>query len=104
KGSDGERRTWCFSGDVGRYDVPVLHDPQPPAAAPDAVLLESTYGDRRHPAGDPRAALLAAIRSTFERGGMLLIPAFALGRTQDLLYHLAGLVDAGELEGNRVFL
>src|SRR5581483_3041015 len=49
KGSDGERRTWCFSGDVGRYDVPVLQDPEPPLAAPDTLLLESTYGDRCHP-------------------------------------------------------
>ncbi|HEV8631630.1 MAG TPA: MBL fold metallo-hydrolase [Thermoanaerobaculia bacterium] len=104
KGSDGERRTWCFSGDVGRFGVPILQDPEPPLSTPDTVLLESTYGDRRHPAGDPRAALGEIIRETFGRGGMLLIPAFALGRTQDLLYHLAALVDAGELAADTVFV
>src|ERR1051325_7224596 len=46
KGSDGERRSWCFSGDVGRYGVPILVDPEPPSVAPDTLLLESTYGDR----------------------------------------------------------
>ena len=104
KGTDGERRTWCFSGDVGRYDVPILRDPEPPGEAPDTLLLESTYGDRRHPQGDPRAALLATIEETFARGGVLLVPAFALGRTQDLLYHLAGLADAGKVPADRVFV
>jgi metallo-beta-lactamase family protein len=104
KGGDGERRTWCFSGDLGRYGVPILQDPEPPLAAPDTLLLESTYGDRRHPDGDPQAALLAAIETTFARGGVVLIPAFALGRTQDLLYHLAVLADSGRLPADRVFV
>jgi metallo-beta-lactamase family protein len=104
KGGDGERRTWCFSGDVGRYDVPILVDPQPPAAAPDTLLLESTYGDRRHSTADAREALGAAIDETFARGGVVLIPAFALGRTQDLLYHLAHLADAVRLPADRVFV
>jgi metallo-beta-lactamase family protein len=52
KGSDGERHHWCFSGDVGRCGVPILHDPEPPREAPDTLLLESTYGDRRHPQED----------------------------------------------------
>jgi len=104
KGSDGERRTWCFSGDVGRYGVPILHDPEPPLEAPDTLLLESTYGDRRHPEGDPAEALGAAIDETFARDGVVLVPAFALGRTQDLLYHLARLADAGRLPADRVFV
>ena len=79
----------CFSGDVGRYDVPILVDPEPPEEAPDTVLLESTYGDRRHDHGDPVEALAAIIDRTFARGGSVLIPAFALGRTQDVLYHLS---------------
>lgn len=45
KGSDGRRRSWCFSGDVGRYDVPILKDPEPPLEAPAALVLESTYGE-----------------------------------------------------------
>jgi len=104
KGGDGERRTWCFSGDVGRYDVPVLQDPEPPLAAPDTLLLESTYGDRCHPHGDVGAALRDIIRETFARGGMVLVPCFALGRTQDLLYQLAALEDAGEIPKGAVFL
>jgi metallo-beta-lactamase family protein len=104
KGSDGRRRTWCFSGDVGRYDVPILHDPEPPLDFPETVLLESTYGDRVHPRADAEAALGEAIAATFDRGGVVLIPAFALGRTQDLLYHLAKLADAGKLPAERVFV
>ena len=104
KGSDGQRRRWLFSGDVGRYDAPILVDPEPPEEAPDTVLLESTYGDRRHDHGDPVEALAAIIDRTFARGGSVLIPAFALGRTQDVLYHLSSLVDAGRLDESSVFL
>lgn len=104
KGSDGERRSWCFSGDVGRYGVPILKDPEPPLAAPAALLLESTYGDRLHPAFDAEAALGEVIDRTFARGGMVVIPSFALGRTQDVLYHLAALADAGRLDPRAVFL
>jgi len=104
KGGDGERRTWCFSGDIGRYDVPILFDPEPPERAPAALVLESTYGDRLHEPSDPTDALRAIIQETFDRGGFVLIPAFALGRTQDLLYHLSQLVDRGELSENDVFL
>jgi metallo-beta-lactamase family protein len=104
KGSDGERRTWCFSGDVGRYGVPILKDPEPPAAAPAALLLESTYGDRLHLREDAAEALGKIIEETYARGGMVIIPAFALGRTQDVLYHLSALVDAGRLDPATVFL
>src|SRR3990172_838323 len=88
KGGDGERRSWCFSGDVGRYGVPILRDPEPPLAPPAALLLESTYGDRRHPQEDPRKLLRAIIDRTFARGGTVIIPAFALGRTQEVLFPL----------------
>ena len=104
KGADGERRTWCFSGDVGRYGVPILKDPEPPAEAPAALLLESTYGDRRHAQENPGEALGRIIEETYARGGMVIIPAFALGRTQDVLYHLSALVDAGRLDPSTVFL
>jgi metallo-beta-lactamase family protein len=84
--------------------VPILHDPEPPERAPDALVLESTYGDRAHADDDPLTLLRAEVKATFSRGGFLLIPAFALGRTQDLLYHLSTLVDAGELDPEAVFL
>ena len=104
KGSDGQRRSWCFSGDVGRYGVPILKDPEPPIDPPAALLLESTYGDRDHPNEDPAAALGAIIDETFARGGMVIIPAFALGRTQDVLWHLSALADAGRIDRQAVFL
>src|SRR4051794_3458724 len=104
KGSDGERRSWCFSGDVGRYGVPILKDPEPPAAAPAALLLESTYGDRLHLREDAAEALGKIIAETYARGGMVIIPAFALGRTQDVLYYLSALADAGRLDPATVFL
>ena len=104
KDGDGRRRRWLFSGDLGRYDAPILVDPEPPAEAPDALVLESTYGDRRHLESDPVAALGEIVTHTFERGGKVLIPAFALGRTQDVLYHLSTLVDRGKLDGGDIYL
>jgi metallo-beta-lactamase family protein len=104
KSALGGRQHWLFSGDVGRYDAPILRDPEPPASVPDALLLESTYGDRNHPDEDPTRELAAIIRRTFDRGGCVLIPAFALGRTQDLLFHLSEIALAGGLDPDVVFL
>jgi metallo-beta-lactamase family protein len=104
KGSDGRRRSWCFSGDVGRYDVPILKDPDPPIDEPAALLLEGTYGDRSHPPGDPATLLADLLAETLGRGGVAIIPAFALGRTQDVLYYLSGLSDQGRLDPSLVFL
>lgn len=104
KGTDGERRSWCFSGDVGRYGVPILHDPEPPLDPPAALLLESTYGDRFHGAEPVEDRLGTLITDTFARGGMVIIPAFALGRTQDLLWHLGNLVERGVLDADQVFV
>ena len=81
-------KTWCFSGDIGRYGVPILVDPQPPRATPDALVLESTYGDRAHAPGNPTNELRTLLERAFSRGGVAVIPAFALGRSQDVLYHL----------------
>jgi metallo-beta-lactamase family protein len=104
KGADGQRRTWCFSGDVGRYGAPILKDPEPPLEAPAALLLESTYGDRTHIQEDPAEAFGKIIDETFGRGGMVIIPAFALGRTQEVLYHLSALAKKGRLDPQDVFL
>jgi metallo-beta-lactamase family protein len=100
----GTERRWCFSGDVGRWDVPILVDPQAPAAPVDAIVLESTYGDRGHPETDPVALLDEIIHRTFDRGGTVMLPAFALGRTQEVLYHLSELVDRGRLDPDVVYL
>ncbi|MCB1057198.1 MAG: MBL fold metallo-hydrolase, partial [Acidobacteria bacterium] len=104
KGADGERRTWCFSGDVGRYGVPILKDPEAPELVPDALLLESTYGDRCHEQSDPKAELETIITETFARGGTVVIPAFALGRSQEILYYLAELAEEGRVDPTAVFL
>lgn len=104
KGADGERRTWGFSGDVGRYGVPILHDPVPLAEPLAGLVLESTYGDRRHPPDDTREALRRVIETTFARGGTVMVPSFALGRAQEILYHLAALADEGVLDSGDVFL
>ena len=83
----GDETTALFSGDLGRPSDPLL---PPPAAVrqADYLTVESTYGDRGHADVDPLAELAAVIRRTSERGGVVLIPAFAVGRTQTLLYLL----------------
>jgi metallo-beta-lactamase family protein len=78
-------RTILFGGDLGRYDRPVLRDPSNALAA-DLVLVESTYGDRDHAPDDKGEGLAAIIRETVGRGGKLIIPAFAIGRVEELLY------------------
>jgi metallo-beta-lactamase family protein len=84
-----------FSGDLGRWGRPVLPDPTLIAAA-DVLLLESTYGDRLH-APDPIEGLARVVRDAATRGGALVIPAFAVGRTQELLWHLRQLEDRGQV-------
>lgn len=83
-----------FSGDLGRYDQPILNDPSQVDEA-DYLLVESTYGNRLHDHSDPKEELAAIINRTAERGGKIIIPAFALGRTQLLVYYLRELEDAG---------
>jgi metallo-beta-lactamase family protein len=91
-----EGRRIAFSGDVGRYGEPILNDPEPIAAA-DWVLCESTYGDRLHGDVPPEAALAEAIRALEARRGVAVVPAFAIGRTQSLLYALRGLAAANQI-------
>ncbi len=85
-----------FSGDVGRYDEPILNDPSPVDEA-DYLLVESTYGNRVHEQSDPKTRLAEIINATAERGGKVIIPAFAVGRTQLLVYYLRELEDEGRI-------
>jgi metallo-beta-lactamase family protein len=78
-------RTILFGGDLGRFDRPVLPDPTMIEQA-DYLLLESTYGDRVHEQDDAGEKLAQAVRETAERGGRMVIPAFAVGRVEELLY------------------
>lgn len=85
-------KTILFGGDLGRYSRPVLPDPTPVTEA-DVLLVESTYGDRTHEADDNGDKLASIIKTTADRKGKLIIPAFALGRVEELLYWIKRLED-----------
>lgn len=98
-----EEKTLLFSGDLGRYDDPIMVDPEPVPRA-DFLVVESTYGDRVHPNIDPGAALKEVIERTVRRGGTVVIPAFAIGRTQSLLYQLWALKSVGKIQLVPIFV
>jgi metallo-beta-lactamase family protein len=79
-----------FSGDLGRFQRPIINDPSPPFEA-EYLVLESTYGDRLHHPGDAKSRLAQIVTETVSRGGTVVIPTFAVGRTQELLYLLTEL-------------
>jgi metallo-beta-lactamase family protein len=86
-----------FSGDIGRVGIPIIRDPQPPDAA-DVLIMESTYGDRLHePYGDSAKELERIVVETYKRGGKIIVPAFAVGRTQQLVYSLHQLAQKGDI-------
>src|SRR5262249_26201191 len=84
-----------FTGDLGRWNRPILRDPELVASG-DVLLTEATYGDRLHPP-DPSATLARIIRESAARGGALVIPAFAVGRTQEIVWIIRRLEDAGQI-------
>ena len=90
--ADGQGRRILFSGDLGHYDQPIIRDPVPPPAC-DYLLVESTYGDRLHDPEDPKIALARIINDAAERDAPVLIPAFAVGRTQEIVYLIRELED-----------
>jgi metallo-beta-lactamase family protein len=92
-----------FSGDLGRYGAPILVDPEGARAA-DVLLLESTYGGKLHPTGSPEAQLRDEVLRAVQQGGALLVPAFAIGRTQELLFALRDLERRGEIPELPVFV
>ncbi|QJR14175.1 MBL fold metallo-hydrolase RNA specificity domain-containing protein [Usitatibacter palustris] len=92
-----------FSGDLGRDNDPILVPPAPFAGA-DYLVVESTYGNRSHDAGDREARLADVITRTVERGGIVVVPAFAVGRAQEILLHIARLRAAGRIPDVPVYL
>ena len=101
---DVDGTTVELSGDVGRPSHPLLRPPDPPAGA-DTLVIESTYGSRVHPDPDDlRDRLAAVISSTARRGGTVVIPAFAVDRTEMILWGLAQLVDAGAIPSLPVYV
>lgn len=100
---DGQTRTLLFSGDLGNRDRPLIRDPQPACNA-DYVVVESTYGDRLHGARpDYLGQLTSIIQDTFDRGGNVVIPSFAIGRTQELLYLLRMIKSKNLIRGHENF-
>jgi metallo-beta-lactamase family protein len=86
---NGKKNVVVFSGDIGRYDQPILNDPKTPSTRQiDLLLCESTYGDREHESGDPLQLLGDVVNRVVKRGGSIVIPAFAIGRTQTFMYYL----------------
>ncbi|MEX1198959.1 MAG: MBL fold metallo-hydrolase [Pseudohongiellaceae bacterium] len=101
---DGQEKVLVFSGDLGNSDSVLMNDPESPTRA-DVVLMESTYGNRDHRDMDATLEELEQVLSdTWERGGSVMIPSFAVGRSQELIYHLGRLHRAGKLDGWQVFL
>jgi metallo-beta-lactamase family protein len=100
---NGKQMVVVFSGDVGRYDQPILNDPTPPCRA-DFLLCESTYGDRDHPDGSVADALADAINRVAKRGGAVVVPSFAVGRTQTLMYYLRQLGEAKRIPQLPVYI
>ena len=87
-----------FSGDIGRSGLPIIRDPQPPSGPIDTLIIESTYADKSHESvADAEARLGEAVRRVSARGGKVLVPAFALGRCQELVYSLHQLWRAGKI-------
>ncbi len=101
---DGPETTIVFSGDLGRRDTPIIRDPTPLDDA-DYVLCESTYGGREHePSAEAVRVLAETVRLVSEHGGVLLVPSFAIGRTQEIVWQLDRLVSAGEIPALPLYL
>ena len=100
---NGKETLVVFSGDVGRYDQPILKDPESPTHA-DFLLCESTYGDRDHPTGSIEDELADVVNRTAKRGGSVVIPAFTVGRTQTLMYYLRKLEERQRIPHLPVFV
>jgi metallo-beta-lactamase family protein len=107
--ANGQTKTVAFTGDIGRYDKPILRNPcfnfEEPDRAIDLLIMESTYGDRDHePVTDLKPHLRRVLTETFQRNGCVLIPSFAYGRTQELLYMIHELYAEGAVERRPVYV
>ncbi|MEI9975055.1 MAG: integrator complex subunit 9 [Ignavibacteriota bacterium] len=104
EGSDGERVRLCFSGDIGRPNLPIIRDPEPIPPA-DYLIMESTYGGRLHKdVSHVEHKLREVVNRTARRGGRIIVPAFAVGRTQQLVLLLHQLANAKEIPNIPIFV
>ena len=102
---NGRPHRLVFSGDIGRTGLPIIRDPDPPSGPVDTLIIESTYGDREHEdVSQAEQRLGEAVRRVTGRGGKLLIPSFALGRAQELVYSLHALFRRGEIPGIPIYV
>lgn len=100
----GKKIRFVFSGDIGRNNIPLLRDPVLPERA-DYMIMESTYGDKQH--DNPEKAYLEfrdVVKRTMQRGGKVIVPAFAVGRTQELVYNLNQMIHDGDVKSMPVFV
>ncbi len=101
----GEEIRLVFSGDIGRPDIPIIRDPVKHTEGADVLIMESTYGNRLHPPyPESEKELERVINDTYRRGGSLLIPAFAVGRTQQLVYALHKLYESRDIPSLPIYV
>ena len=100
---NGKNTIVLFSGDVGRYGHPILKDPETPPRC-DVLLCESTYGDRDHPTDSPEDAMADVVNRVAKRAGVIVIPAFAVDRTQTIMYIIRKLEDSNRIPRLPVFV
>ena len=94
-----------FSGDIGRPGIPIIRDPQPITEGADVLIIESTYGNRSHPPyPESEKELKRIVNETFKRGGTLLIPAFSVGRTQQIVYTLHKLFEGNQIPSMPIYV
>lgn len=100
---DNQKKKIVFSGDLGRYNKPILRNPHAISNA-DILLVESTYGNKENPSDNPKIALANAVNEAFEHKGCLLIPAFAVGRTQTLIFYFKQLIEEKRIPSVPIFV
>ena len=92
------RKSLLFTADIGRYGTPIIHDPQPVPSAVDYVITESTYGDKTHaPMAEVGPQLLDAVKYCLQHRSRLIVPSFAVGRTQTILWYIQRFIQAKEI-------
>ncbi len=103
--TEGKAHRLVFSGDIGRPGLPIIRDPDPPSGPVDTLIIESTYGNRSHETVHGAEERLGElVRRVAGKGGKILIPAFAVGRTQELVYSLHQLFRAGKIPGVPIYV
>jgi metallo-beta-lactamase family protein len=103
--TEGVSHRLVFSGDIGRSGLPIIRNPEPPSGPIDTLIVEATYADRRHESfAQAETKLGEVVRRTAARGGKIIVPAFAVGRAQELVYSLHRLFRAGQIPSIPIYI